>query len=321
MVITTPLIETLHRIAPQAEIDVLASWRNAALIADDPRVHRVHRWDGSPLQRLRTLIACRQRSYDLTFQLLLWRTTLPGLLAGTLTPNGRVVSRDDSNNRTIFDHTYQVDSTTHYSEQVYGFIEAGLELPEGIPQMPPYSLHISPSADNNGRKKLSESDLSSKAYILFNISAGETERELTHEQNVGLVSRLLPIATAHRLKIVLTGSPKDRERADQIITSANSADVLPFFGSLPEVLVAIREASCIITPDTGTNHLASGLQTPTVVFFTRNGRPIGWGPRGVPHRIVQATDGVDATAIDVAQIGLATEELLKEIASEKTQTI
>ena len=53
MVITTPLIESLSRIAPQAEIDVLASWRNAALIEGDPRIHQVFRWDGSPLKRLR----------------------------------------------------------------------------------------------------------------------------------------------------------------------------------------------------------------------------------------------------------------------------
>lgn len=313
MVITTPLIETLRQLAPQAEIDVLASWRNAALIEKDPRIHAVHRWDGSPIRRLRTLIACRQRKYDLTFQLILWRTTLPGLLAGMLTPQGRVVSRDDSNNRTIFDHTYKVNSTTHYSEQVYGFLEAGLDIRSGIPEMPPYSLHIHREQEQTTGRKLQESGLEPHSYILLNISAGEKERELTHEQNVHLVQELLRIAAAHDLKVVITGSPGDRERAQAIAKAVHSENLALFFGTLQDALVAIREARCIITPDTGTNHLASALQTPTVAFFTRDGRPVGWGPRVTPHRIVQATEGNDATAINVSQIITATEDILREV--------
>ena len=313
MVITTPLIDALRRLAPQAEIDVLASWRNAALIEKDPRIHAVYRWDGSPIRRLRTLIACRQRKYDVTFQLILWRTTLPGLLAGMLTPQGRVVSRDDSNNRTIFDHTYKVNSATHYSEQVYGFLEAGLDIHEGVPEMPPYSLHIHKDQEQATRETLQKSGLETASFILLNISAGEKERELTHEQNVHLVRELLRTGTSRGLKVVITGSPGDRERAQHISEAISSKDLSLFFGTLPEVLVAIREACCIITPDTGTNHLASALQTPTVAFFTRDGRPVGWGPRVTPHRIVQAAEGNNATAIDVNQIVTATEDILREV--------
>ena len=313
MVITTPLIESLHSIAPHAEIDILASWRNSALIANDPRVHSIYRWGGSPVKRLQTLLACRKRRYDLTFQLILWRTTLPGLLAGLLTPHGRVVSRDDPNNRVIFDHTYKVDSTTHYCEQVYGFLEAGLDTGGNAPTMPPYSLYIEPDAEKKGEAKLQELAQSPGSYVLLNISAGERERELSQPQLIELVSGLQPTLARHHLHLIISGGPADQDQAARIIEAVNSDNISLYFGSLQEALVAIRDARCIITPDTGTNHLASALQTPTVVFFTGNGRPVGWGPRVAHHRVVMATEGNDASALNVRDIVDATAALLHEI--------
>ena len=200
MVITTPLIETLHTIAPQAQIDVLASWRNAELIEHDPRIHQVYRWDGSLIKRIRTLLICRKQNYDITFQLLLWRTTLPGLLAGLLTPHGRVVSRDDSNNRELFDHTYNVISTIHYSEQVYGFLSAGFEIQDELPPMPSYSLSVPPHITTTSVEQLHSLGLRAGRYLLLNLSAGETRRELSTQQNVQLIQGIMESLEQSSLK-------------------------------------------------------------------------------------------------------------------------
>ncbi len=316
MVITTPLIESLSRIAPQAEIDVLASWRNAALIEGDPRIHQVFRWDGSPLKRIRTLLACRSRTYDLTIQLILWRTTLPGLLAGLLTPQGRVVSRDDANNRMLFEHTYRVDSTTHYSEQVYGFLGAALDIPGGVPPMPPYSLHRSAEVERHVDEKRTALGLPTGSYILLNISAGEKEREMGAERIAGLLKGLLRLAEDADLKIVLTGGPERKGMAEELAARFATPRITPLFGSIPEALSLLAHARLAITADTGTNHLASAVGTPTVVWFLPNGRPVGWGPRGVPNRIVQAAEGEDARSIDTQLIVGKAAELLREIEGE-----
>ncbi|MCE2504394.1 MAG: glycosyltransferase family 9 protein [Chlorobi bacterium] len=313
MIITTPLIEILHNIAPQAEIDVLASWRNASLIEHDPRIHQVLRWDGSPFKRIRTLLDCRKRRYDLTLQLILWRTTLPGLLAGRLTPHGRVVSRDDPNNRDLFDHTYKVNSTTHYAEQVYGFLGAAFDFDDEVPSMPAYSIHTPEKIQKRASKRLIDAGLSPEGYIMINLSAGEKRRELTNEQNIVLVQELLKIAEERSLKIVFTGGPNEYARAESLVKRLHSERLHLFFSSLPEVAVAISKARLVITPDTGTNHLASALGRPTVVFFLGDGRPVGWGPRGVPHRIVQASFGNDTSSIEIEELINATKALLEEV--------
>ena len=118
-----------------------------------------------------------------------------------------------------------------------------------------------------------------------------------------------------RLKILITGSPKDHIRAQEIRAALSSPNVHLFFHSLLEVIPVIERAALIITPDTGTNHLASAVQTPTVVFFLGDGRPNGWGSRGVPHRTVQAKQGKDTSTIEVAELINATKELIGEIHS------
>lgn len=344
MVITTPLIQALHRVAPQARIDVLASRANAPLIEKDPRIHRIHLWEKSLLKRIRVIRECRRQRYDLTLQLVLWRTTLPGLLAGLLTPAGRVVSRDSANNRDLFNHTVPIDASQHYARQVFNFFAGSLDL-EGVgadatdsaaaptvhtvapaaPQgMPPYSLYIPPEAERRALERLRAEGLERNGYILLNISAGEPARELPDDRSVELIERLRETGASHGLRVAVTGAPNDAERVREIVRSANAGrtpgknthgnePVVPLlFNALTAAAACIREARLIVTPDTGTNHIASAVGTPTVALFTKNGRPIGWGPFGVPHRIVQATEGKDAAALRTDDIVAAVAALLAE---------
>lgn len=332
MVITTPLIEGLRRAAPGAEIDVLAGRANASLIAKDPRISRIYIWEKSLLKRIAVIRECRRRDYDLTLQLVLWRTTLPGLLAGILTPRGRVTSRDNANSRELFDHTVVVDASRPYATQLFRFLAGSLDMDDHPPmEMPPYAIHIPPESAREAEERIRSEGLEKKGYILLNISAGEPSRELPDERNAELTERLVAIAAPKGLRVAITGTPNDAGRGERIIRLAHeriaeredtekkegnerkepARYVVPlFFDSLTAAAACIREARLIVTPDTGTNHIASAVGTPTVALFTKNGRPAGWGPFGVPHRIVQATEGKDASAINIEKIAAAAADLL-----------
>lgn len=318
MVITTPLIEALHRIAPQTRIDVLASRANAGLIRDDPRIHHVHLWEKSLFKRIRTILDCRRERYDLTFQLVLWRTTLPGLLAGLLTPHGRIVSRDSAANRELFDYTVVVDASRRYSTQVFAFLAAAVDTGDTPPEMPPYALHIPAPVADEVAGRLRGLGLKKNGFILLNVSAGEPSRELPDAMNVELIGRLRRIGAAHGLGIAAIAAPDDDNRVRSIVREANRHrspeavnDVVPLtFESLIAAAACIGYARLIVTPDTGTNHIASAMGRPTVALFTAHGRPGGWGPYGVPYRIVQATEGADASAIRIEEIVEAVEELM-----------
>lgn len=322
MVITTPLIDALHKVAPQARIDVLASRANAGLIKDDPRINRIHLWEQSALGRLRIIRQCRRERYDLTLQLLLWRTTLPGLLAGLLTPHGRTVSKDAPNNRELFDHTIRIDASRHYARQVFDFFAGSLDLGDVPPTaMPSYSLFIPPKAEEEVREKLEAEGIADKGFILLNISAGEPARELPDDRSVELVGKLREVGVRYGLRVAVIGAPNDAERVKDIVRKANAhkstaeiaetGRVVPLlFNSLTAAAACIRKARLIVTPDTGTNHIASAMGTPTVALFLKDGRPIGWGPLGVPHKIVQATAGKNASALSIEEIVAAVVEVL-----------
>jgi ADP-heptose:LPS heptosyltransferase len=64
MVLTTPLLSLIREQAPDAEIDVLASSRNAAVLAGDPAVTRVFRDGSTSLGRLGVAWRLRGRRYD-----------------------------------------------------------------------------------------------------------------------------------------------------------------------------------------------------------------------------------------------------------------
>jgi ADP-heptose:LPS heptosyltransferase len=93
---------------------------------------------------------------------------------------------------------------------------------------------------------------------------------------------------AERLKIVLTGSPDDRERSARLAAAIGpSADVVDLagriaFSALPGLLSA---AEVVVSVNTGIMHLAAAVGAPTVAL---NGptSALRWGPVGARTRSV-----------------------------------
>ncbi len=128
VVITTPMINALRELAPHAEIDMLLSPGNASIVRDDPRITRIHLWERSLISRLRTILVCRKQNYDLVFQLVLARTTLPGILSGWMAGSGYNVGRDAPNNRALYNYTINTDNKGHFADMTTSLILAGLDV-------------------------------------------------------------------------------------------------------------------------------------------------------------------------------------------------
>src|SRR5436190_22444402 len=70
LIVTTPLIDYLRSVAPKAEVDVVCSRVNSAVLNGDSRVTQVFVNDGSILGRISLVLALRRRSYDATFSVI-----------------------------------------------------------------------------------------------------------------------------------------------------------------------------------------------------------------------------------------------------------
>jgi ADP-heptose:LPS heptosyltransferase len=84
------------------------------------------------------------------------------------------------------------------------------------------------------------------------------------------------------------------------------------FSSLLAAAAAVGEAAMLVTPDTSMVHIGSAMGTPVVAMFPRGGDPFGWGPRGVPHRVIRAEHGERLSEIDLDAVAEAVEGLLRE---------
>ncbi len=89
------------------------------------------------------------------------------------------------------------------------------------------------------------------------------------------------------LQVILTGSPADRQLADQI-TALTRGRVVNLAGrtTLDELAGIMKRASLAVTTDTGPMHLAAALGTRVVAIF---GPTAPWrtGPFGAGHEIVR----------------------------------
>jgi ADP-heptose:LPS heptosyltransferase len=311
-IITLPFITALKQIAPAVEIDVLASTANAAIFRNDPRVNEVYIWRRSWRQRLRLIRRCRARHYDAVFQLILGWTTLPSLLAGALAPVGRIIGKSAPGREYLFDHAAELPHDIHFADRTLAVLGVGVDL-EGV-ELPPisYSIPIGPREREHARQQLWDAGLHGGEFILLNISA-RSDRLLTDEQNITLASRLAALGC----DVVVSGTPDAAARAQRIAEEGGPRVVALTSSSLMQAIALMAEARLIVTPDTGVVHMASAVGRPIVVMFPRGGDPVGWGPRGVPYRIVQATRGETVQEVNLDEVVECAAELLAAARRER----
>jgi ADP-heptose:LPS heptosyltransferase len=89
------------------------------------------------------------------------------------------------------------------------------------------------------------------------------------------------------IQVVLTGANCESSLASRV---AGKTGVISCVGctSLRELAEVMRKAQAVVGVTTGAMHVASAVQTPSVVLFPKlSGDPVVWGPWMAPHRVVQ----------------------------------
>ncbi|WP_307807349.1 glycosyltransferase family 9 protein [Naasia sp. SYSU D00948] len=89
------------------------------------------------------------------------------------------------------------------------------------------------------------------------------------------------------LRVVLTGSGRERDRALQVAELAGLPDDQVLAGriELREMAATVASAAILVSVDTGAAHLASAYRTPSVVLFGP-APPEEWGPPPGPHVVL-----------------------------------
>lgn len=305
MIVTTPML-TLLKERLHADIDVVASPRNAIVIADDPRVRRTFVFDGSMKSLFAVRRATRHEQYDLVIALVLHKTTKGGLYANVWAGRKAVTVTFAHDSRTSSYQTWfsaQVDvnrNTTTMADmqiqmlnQLFGWNAKADDYP--------LTLHLpqTVSVDWRGRPR-----------IVLNLSSGNAYRMWSHARNAQCLALLrAKLPDAH---VIIMAHGEQALMAQQLATQFEGfADMLPLMTDVRESIVAMSGADVIITPDTSIVHGAAALGIPVVGIYSHKTSFLNqWMPHRVPYRAAFTDGPVDVDTIEPARVVDAVMDLL-----------
>ena len=300
MAVTLPALAYLKATLPHADIDVVASPRNASLLHGDPRVRRVEINDHSWRAWLRLVRTLRARRYDCVVSPLMSRGLREGVFAALVAGRGaaRVSLWRQSQYAGLFTHLHRATrAQRHMATRLLALVrDAAAEA----------RVRAFLDAHVGGE------------FAALNAWAAEPARALGHPLATALACGLA--TRGDGLTVVLTPPPPAVADAEAIAADArtwlgdDARVVVAEPGALGDLVAVLRRATVVVTPDTANVHLASAVGTPVVSLHTPLAADVrDWGPWGVPHRTVVLAERRPLSETEPGAVLRAVDALLREL--------
>jgi ADP-heptose:LPS heptosyltransferase len=322
MILTTPLIAFLKEHAPEAEIDVLASARNAAVIADDERVANVFVHDHTWRRWLSVLPRLRARRYDAILCAQAGKGLAEGLTASLVAHAhaSKISVWRPKRYHGLFTVVVRVPRTvSHTADRVLAIARYTLGLPNGMAgeagSRYPIRMSSDATAEAAADAFVREHRLE-RGFVIVNVSAHFAIRDWPPEHAAAFIALLLE--RHNDLAVVLTPAPGKSRTAQEAAARVSGPRVVV----APELpLLALRalvsRAAAVVSPNTALVHLASACRRPVVALYApQTQREVDlWLPLGVPHRALAARVGGTIAEIAPARVADALDVVLREARS------
>ncbi|MFN2636051.1 MAG: lipopolysaccharide heptosyltransferase II [Gemmatimonadaceae bacterium] len=287
VVLTTPLIAELARRGP---VDVLATPEGAMVLANNPNIRSVIRYDkrstyGSALGLWRTIRSIRgRRPYDAAY--LAQGSFRSGLLA-MMTGARERIGFASSTGHVLYTTQLPFRPDRHHAERLWSLSMSECADPPTKDQVRP---RLYPSDAERGtvdsimRRSGGSSDDSFVA--LAPGSAWGTKRWPYY---VDLAKKL-----SEDFRVAIVGSEADSTIAERIADSVPPGAAINTVGQLSLLASAelIGRAQAIVTNDSAPQHLASAMGTPTLTIFGPTVPEFGFGPLAERHAVA-GHDGLE----------------------------
>jgi lipopolysaccharide heptosyltransferase I len=273
-----PVLHALSIRFPEAELHWVVAKGFAAILEGHPLIHRLWIIDKDSWKNPGKLPnTCwelgklwrdlRKEKFDLVIDLQgLFRSAAIGLFTGT----GDRVGFEQAREGAKFSYKYLVrtDTELHAVEKNLRFAEfLGCEPADPVFALPPLS-------------EIPDIIKGMQHYAVIAPSAGTLVKRWPAEY-FGRLASLLPFPS------IIVGSRSDAALADEVAHRSNSRAVsVAGKTSLKELGAIVRGAKFLVSPDTGTMHLAAALNVPVFAIFGPTA-PLRTGPYGKIHSIIR----------------------------------
>ncbi|WP_213992468.1 putative lipopolysaccharide heptosyltransferase III [Sodalis sp. dw_96] len=275
MLLTTPVINTLHRQYPAAEIDILLYKETEAILRYHPALTQIHvidrLWKKQGVrhqihQETALIKALRSRHYDIVINLAdQWRSAIITYLSGAAVRIGF----DYPKRQSFFwrqAHNRLVSTVNHGQLHT---VEQNLSIlaPLDIPLIDRgTSMYYSP-ADEAHRQTLLSSRGITGDYVVIQPTSRWGYKCWDDEK----VAELIDALQEQDLPIVLTAAPdkSERDMIGHILSLCHNPRVVSLAGelTLTQLASVIDGARLFIGVDSAPMHMAAALNTPCVALF------------------------------------------------------
>ncbi len=278
VILTTPLIAELARRGP---VDVLATPEGATVLANNPNIRTVFRYDkrgtyGSALGLWGTIKEFRHRPYEVVY--LAQGSFRSGLIA-MMTGATERIGFASSTGHVLYTRQMPYRPERHNAERLWSLSMSDCADPPTADQVRP---RLYPSEDERRlidgilrRLRVAEDPF----VVLAPGSAWGTKRWPYY---VELAKRL-----GSEFSIAVVGSRADAAVAAEIAAVVPSDRLINTVGTLSLLASAelISRAQAIVTNDSAPQHLASAMGTPTLTIFGPTVPEFGFGPLAERHAV------------------------------------
>jgi heptosyltransferase-1 len=285
-----PVAAALRRAFPSARIDWLVSAKHREILDLVPVVNRrivVNDRQGSGsgsgqgLRLLSAVAALRKSRYEIAFDL---QGLIKSAMIARTTGAGRVVGFSKKYLREPFASVFYTDTHDPGGEGIYArsetrhVVEINLGLLQAIGlsvARPEFPIEV---VKSDAAARMLEA--TGGRYALLNPGAAWPNKRWPPDRLASLAAAL---RDRHQLMSVVLWGPGERELAQAVVAGAHDSAVMTPETSIADVVALCRDASVIVSGDTGPTHIAAAVGTPIVGIYgpTRPERNGPWRPEDV----------------------------------------
>jgi len=139
----------------------------------------------------------------------------------------------------------------------------------GISYDPQLRLELYPTAQDRAQAaRMMEEEWIGEGMKVVGINLSASVKWKTKNWSLEKIARLCDLLAARNIRVAITGAPKDRPLAEDVISNTK-AKPANFVGktSIMELAALIERCQVYITPDSSPMHIAAAMKTPFVAFF------------------------------------------------------
>lgn len=326
MVVTLPAIAYLRALLPHADVDVLASPRNASLLDGDARVSHVYVNDHRSTTWPRIVRTLRRRHYDLILSPIGSRGLREGLFAAAVADRHTVRASLPRRAQYVALFTHYappVDRSEPIAARMLTFVAEFIRRPPSVPppRLERWPADVRRDRDADARVGAFLDTLGPGPIIALNAWASDDRRTLGTPLTIALARGLLaPRAGQAPPTVVLTPPPDAGADAAAVVAAVREADGAASAiaaaprGPIADLVALLRRASLVVTPDTANSHLASAVGVPVVSLYTPLTADVReWRPWGVPYRAVVMTEPRPLREVSLPEVLAAIASLRDEL--------